>query len=79
MHKLAMSHNFGDPNSSHRKRVVESLTTHLHHLNISLAVNGLSRYKDDLICAKSKGDDTDMHIFSQTINLIDERAHPLCL
>lgn len=37
-------------------------------------MNGLSRYKDDLICAKSKGDGTDMHIFSQTINLIDENT-----
>ena len=53
MNKLAMSQTYSDRTCSHRKKVVETLSKELYLLNISLALNGLSGYKDDLICAKT--------------------------
>jgi hypothetical protein len=67
-----MASNFSDGSSSHRKRVIEHLSTELTYLNVSIAYNGLFRHNDHLMCGKSRTEGTDVLMFHFKVDLVAE-------
>lgn len=70
-----MAHTFSDEASTNRKKVVEHLNRNLNEISISLAFNGLYRFGENLVCSKSRGDGTDMHMFSIIVDLLEENQN----
>ena len=70
-----MAHFYMEVASNQRKKVIHDLTENLNKMNISLAYNGLIRYKDNYICSKSRGNGTEINMFYFTINVEKENPH----
>lgn len=64
-----MSNAFLNEKSVDRKKVIQSLTDNLTHLNISVAYDGLQKHSEHLVCGTKASDGTLHSIFSITIDM----------